>query len=74
MGIFDKLKKSFIKEKKETKTEETKDIKIYDKGLTKTRDNFVKFSSRSFTQDIFSLLENSYFFVKKRKYSIPSSV
>ena len=41
MGIFDKLKKSFIKEKKETKTEETKDIKIYDKGLTKTRDNFV---------------------------------
>lgn len=41
MGIFDKLKKSFIKEKKETKNEETKDIKIYDKGLTKTRDNFV---------------------------------
>lgn len=41
MGIFNKLKKSFIKEKKETKTEETKDIKIYDKGLTKTRDNFV---------------------------------
>lgn len=41
MGIFDKLKKSFIKEKKETKNEEAKDIKIYDKGLTKTRDNFV---------------------------------
>ena len=41
MGIFDKLKKNFIKEKKEVKTEEAKDLKIYDKGLTKTRDNFV---------------------------------
>ena len=41
MGIFDKLKKSFIKEKTETQNEAIKDIKIYDKGLTKTRDNFV---------------------------------
>ena len=38
MGLFDKLKKGF---KKETNTEEKKEIDLYDKGLTKTRDNFV---------------------------------
>ena len=37
MGIFDRIKKTFTKEK-ETINEDTK---IYDKGLTKTRDNFV---------------------------------
>ncbi len=37
MGIFDKIKKSFKKENKEIKEE----VKLYDKGLTKTRDNFV---------------------------------
>ena len=40
MGIFDKLKKTFVKEKQSNNKQE-KDIKIYDKGLTKTRDNFV---------------------------------
>ena len=35
MGIFDRLKKSFKKE------EVVEDAKLYDKGLTKTRDNFV---------------------------------
>lgn len=38
MGIFDRIKKSF---KKEQATEETKEVKRYDEGLTKTRDNFV---------------------------------
>lgn len=37
MGIFDKIKNSFKKENKEIKEE----VKLYDKGLTKTRDNFV---------------------------------
>src|SRR5574344_668939 len=36
MGIFDRIKNSFKKE-----TKETNEIKVYDKGLTKTRDNFV---------------------------------
>ena len=35
MGLFDKLKKKFKKEKKE-------DINLYEKGLEKTRDDFVK--------------------------------
>ncbi|MBQ6546436.1 MAG: signal recognition particle-docking protein FtsY [Bacilli bacterium] len=38
MGLFDKLKKSF---KKDTSKEEQKEVELYDKGLTKTRDNFV---------------------------------
>ena len=37
MGIFDRIKKTFVKEK----TNENEDTKVYDKGLTKTRDNFV---------------------------------
>ena len=49
MGIFDRIKKSFIKEKetgKEVKRQDIKEevkeeIKVYDKGLTKTRENFV---------------------------------
>ena len=42
MGIFDRFrkKKEEIKEEKITKEEE-KEIKLYDEGLTKTRDNFV---------------------------------
>ena len=35
MGIFSRFKKNF------TKKEEKEDLKIYDKGLTKSRDNFV---------------------------------
>lgn len=38
MGLFDKLKKSF---KKPENKEEEKEVKLYDEGLTKTRDNFV---------------------------------
>ena len=38
MGLFDKLKKTF---KKEVTTEEKKEVELYDRGLTKTRDNFV---------------------------------
>jgi len=42
MGIFDRLKKTFVKEsKKEEVNNLNEEIKIYDKGLTKTRDNFV---------------------------------
>ena len=37
MGIFDKIKKTFTKEKEKL----NEDTKSYDKGLTKTRDNFV---------------------------------
>lgn len=42
MGIFDRFrkKKQEIKEEKVSKEEE-KEIKLYDEGLTKTRDNFV---------------------------------
>ena len=38
MGLFDRLKKSF---KKDVTTQEKKEVELYDKGLTKTRDNFV---------------------------------
>lgn len=41
MGIFDRLKKTFKKEKQEVSKEEKQEIKLYDQGLTKTRDNFV---------------------------------
>ena len=37
MGIFDRIKKSFKKDVKEDNTE----VKLYDKGLSKSRDNFV---------------------------------
>lgn len=37
MGIFDRIKNSFKKEK----TSDQNEVKLYDKGLTKTRDNFV---------------------------------
>lgn len=37
MGIFDRIKNSFKKEK----VSDQKEVKLYDKGLTKTRDNFV---------------------------------
>ncbi|MBQ3435656.1 MAG: signal recognition particle-docking protein FtsY [Bacilli bacterium] len=43
MGLFDRLKKAFVKE--EVKTEEEKEVKkevkVYEKGLTKSRDGFV---------------------------------
>ena len=38
MGLFDKLKKTL---KKEVPSEEKKEVELYDRGLTKTRDNFV---------------------------------
>lgn len=38
MGLFDKLKKTF---KKETSSEEKKEVELYDRGLTKTREGFV---------------------------------
>ncbi len=38
MGLFDRLKKNF---KKTENKEEVKEVKLYDEGLTKTRDNFV---------------------------------
>ena len=46
MGIFSKLKKTFSKEVEKNKNisndkVDNKDIKIYDKGLTKSRDGFV---------------------------------
>ena len=41
MGIFDRLKQTFKKEEKQKSKEEKEEIKLYDQGLTKTRDNFV---------------------------------
>ncbi len=43
MGFFDKFKKIFNKEeeKLEDKTKEVEDVKVYEKGLTKTRESFV---------------------------------
>ena len=41
MGIFDRLKQTFKKEEKKQNKEEKEEIKLYDQGLTKTRDNFV---------------------------------
>ena len=41
MGLFSKVKKTFSKKEKML-PEETKEIDIYDKGLEKTRDSFVK--------------------------------
>ncbi len=38
MGLFDKLKKTF---KKEENKLDKKEVKLYDEGLSKTRDNFV---------------------------------
>ena len=38
MGIFNKIKNVF---KKEEKKEELEEVKLYDEGLKKTRDNFV---------------------------------
>lgn len=38
MGLFDKLKKTL---KKETSSEEKKEVELYDRGLTKTREGFV---------------------------------
>ena len=38
MGLFDKLKKTF---KKEEGKKEEKEVKLYDEGLSKTRDSFV---------------------------------
>ena len=40
MGLFDKLRKTFSKEQASNEVEE-KEVKIYDKGLTKSRESFV---------------------------------
>ena len=64
MGIFDRFrkKKQEIKEEKITKEEE-KEIKLYDEGLTKTRDNFVSKlvnltnKHHKITEEFFSELE-----------------
>lgn len=62
MGIFDKLKKVFTKEN--VKNEElTEEVKIYEKGLTKSRENFVSKlinltnKYHSITEDYFAELE-----------------
>ena len=42
MGLFDKLKKIITKKNEEVKTEEKQEeVEIYDKGLEKTRKEFV---------------------------------
>ncbi len=44
MGLFNKIKNAFSKEKETTSSNNSKlenEVKVYDKGLTKTRDNFV---------------------------------
>ena len=41
MGLFNKIKNTFKKEKKEESVNNENEIKIYDQGLTKTRENFV---------------------------------
>ncbi len=59
MGLFNKIKNSFLNSKKEEKD----NIEIYDKGLTKTRDNFVSKlinitnKYKSITDDFFDELE-----------------
>jgi len=40
MGLFDKFKNLFNKEETETTKEEKKEVKLYDKGLSKTRKTF----------------------------------
>ena len=44
MGLFNKIKNAFSKEKETSSNNNSKlenEVKVYDKGLTKTRDNFV---------------------------------
>lgn len=42
MGLFNKIKNIFVNDKNEIKQEESKEeVKIYEKGLTKSRENFV---------------------------------
>ena len=41
MGLFDKIKKVFQTTEKEEKDEVKESVKVYEKGLTKTRENFV---------------------------------
>lgn len=63
MGIFDRLKQTFKKEEKQKNKEEKEEIKLYDQGLTKTRDNFVSklvnITSKynKITEDFFTELE-----------------
>ena len=62
MGLFDKLKKTF---KKEANKEEKKEIELYDRGLTKTRNSFAsKLASltdkhHKVTEDFFMDLEET---------------
>ena len=41
MGLFDKIKKVFHTNEKEEKESVKESVKVYEKGLTKTRENFV---------------------------------
>jgi len=41
MGLFDKIKKVFQTNEKEEKESVKESVKVYEKGLTKTRENFV---------------------------------
>jgi len=41
MGLFNKFKNIINKKQEESKLEEKEEIKVYDEGLKKTRDNFV---------------------------------
>ena len=41
MGLFDKIKNVFQKEEKVKETETQEEVKVYEKGLTKSRENFV---------------------------------
>lgn len=41
MGLFNKIKNIFVNDKSEVKQESKEEVKIYEKGLTKSRENFV---------------------------------
>ena len=41
MGLFSKIKNIISKKENEVKNEEKEEIKVYDEGLKKTRDNFI---------------------------------
>ena len=65
MGLFDKLKNLVIKKEKESAKKEVQDsLETYDKGLKKTRDEFVSKLSllgikyMKVTEEYFEELEN----------------
>ena len=47
MGLFDKIKNVFQKEEKVKETETQEEVKVYEKGLTKSRENFVSKDRKS---------------------------